>query len=651
VLARNCTQHGIVIVGGSDHVIGAFACEANEVGITATGSSNLSLGRIGGPRSRAVQSRGHGIQLTNVAVRCQIANADLDGNGVGPAGGYGLLVDGGTGLSVSEVGLNGNNAGGILLVGGCTATRLGPNVSTAGLAASDTGLTIRTATGVSVLNSRFGPGHMDGVVVGAGSSTLPNDVAISRCLIAGNLQHGVLVNASRRVLLHETTITQNQNAGVHAVHSVYGVPTDLSIIGSTIADNVGNGILARTVTNLRVGPGNRVDDNRNTGIVLADSPSAQVRDNPSVQRNRGGGIELLRSANVAVANTLLADNPGIGLWVLHSDGARIGPGLDLGAMVGTGIKVETSQNVRIDSSRVTGCSGAGVHYLITDSVARTTANVVRSCLLADHGGIGLLFDSGPPLRCELSTIAGNLRGVFSAANPLTIDSCIVRGNLLEDLHQAATATTVQRSFFAIPVPAPGNPQGNSAADPQFVAAGAGDYRLQPTSPALGAASTALTVQPADLDAWGGPRRIDGTDGGAYEVGPHAPATATRLELSSTTMTNGGGGLAYAVRYPPSGAGLLSVLLLQFGPATGPSPLLGGTIPLGQSPYLLIAAVDSGSTGMVGIVPGDGALTGCLLWAGRVPTSLHNQLVSLCTAAVDGGLVLRAVSNVATFTIQ
>ncbi|MEO6596778.1 MAG: hypothetical protein ABIP94_18685, partial [Planctomycetota bacterium] len=155
--------------------------------------------------------------------------------------------------------------------------------------------------------------------------------------------------------------------------------------------------------------------------------------------------------------------------------------------------------------------------------------------------------------------------------------------------------------------------------------------------------------PGARDAYGGPRVVGALDAGAYEVGPHPPEPA-RLSLSSATMSHGGGGLAFQARYPLTTAGTLSILLMEVGPPSGSFSAFGAVIPLGFTPSLLLAAQDTSSVGTVAVIDAEGLASGALLFAGRIPISVPNQEVSLCAVALDFTPLIRAVTNVATFTI-
>jgi hypothetical protein len=223
----------------------------------------------------------------------------------------------------------------------------------------------------------------------------------------------------------------------------------------------------------------------------------------------------------------------------------------------------------------------------------------------------------------------------------------VYANTLADLDPTATALTVSKTFYQIPLPAPGST--NTNVDPLFVSPATRDWRLQSPSPAMGYANQAIVVGPGALDAWAGPRVTGALDAGAFEVGPHAPPGA-RLVLSSSTMAHGGGGLAFHVQYPPASAGALSMVVAQLGAPSGSFPAFGAVIPLAYTPALLFVATDPNSVNTMAGIGADGVVGGALLWAGKLSPSVQNQIVSLCAVALNFTPAITAVSNVASFTI-
>ncbi|HLQ37523.1 MAG TPA: right-handed parallel beta-helix repeat-containing protein, partial [Planctomycetota bacterium] len=645
---HNCSAPGFAISGGSDHSIGAFVCTNDLLGVSASNSPDLHLGRAGSPRSLVSGSPQQGILL----VQCSgavLTNADVLGNGI-PSGGHGVQVIGGVGFAASELRVEGNQWGGLIVMGGATASRIGPNVSTHGLAgASDVGFTVRSASAVTVVDCSFGPDHRFGARLEAEGSGAPADVTFCRCTIRGNREFGLSLSTSSRTLVCASSITGNLGEGIAAVGASLATgPRDVVITDSSITGNAGDGLIAQLADGVQVGPGNHIDDNTFAGLFLIDSNGVVVRDNLSIDRNRGCGIWIVDCNDAAISRTQLDSNRICGIWSLRCVRLAVGPDVAVRSTLGTGVELEGSDACRLVSSQITDCTAYAVHVTGSLGSPGATPHLLQSCLLADSPGLALMVTSGPPVLCQLCTIAGNLRGVDSGTNPLTIDSCIVWGNLVEDVRPSASGLTVRNTFQLLP---PASGAGNTSADPMFVAPPLHDWRLQPGSPAIGYASGAIAIAPGALDAYDGPRASGPVDAGAYEVGPRLPVADANLSLVSSTMAHGGGALAFQVQYLPSASGMLSILCLQLGPPSGSFSAFGAVIPLAPTPLLLAAAIDAGSVGTLAVVPPGGLVAGALLWGGRIPASLVNAPVSLCAVALDGTPLIRAVSNVAIFAIQ
>ncbi|MBX3461987.1 MAG: right-handed parallel beta-helix repeat-containing protein [Planctomycetes bacterium] len=639
---------GIRVVAGGDHAFGSVACGDNELGLSAENSPNLVFGRPGAAPSTVALNRQQGVLLLQCAAPV-LANLAVIANGIGPQGGCGIQVIGGAGAAIGGVQATANVLGGIAIQGGASNVRIGPNVATQGFGGPiDRGLTVFHATTVTIVDCSFGGNHTWGAALAPEGANGPQQVTFARCTFTGNRSGGVQVGRSTATLFASCTLAGNLGDGLEAVgQSLAAAPRDLRLADCTIAGNAGSGIQADRVDGLLVGAGCRLDDNLSSGVRAFRCAGLVVDGARSIDRNRNSGVWLYECDDAVVGRTTLHANRGAGIYAARCTGVAIGPAVLVADTVGSGLQWEECNGCRMSSSTLRANSAHGVHVFFSLGVPGTSPHVLQSCLIADHPGLAVFHAGGPPVVCELCTIAGNLRGVVSWANTMTVDSCIVRDNALEDLQQTATALTVRHTFHQVPPPAAGST--NSAADPLFVAPAARDWRLQAGSPAIGFANPALTVPPGAVDAFGGPRQVGALDAGAYEVGPHLPPTAGRLWLSGPSMPNGGGGLAFHVQYPtPAAIGTISLLLAEFGPPSGSFAVFGGVIPLGPTPALLAIAQFPDTIGFVGA---DGATAGVLPWGGTLPPSVQNQVVSLCGAAIDLSLAVQAVSDVASFVIQ
>jgi len=636
---------GLLITGGGDHAIGSFVCSIAEVAMLATNVANLAVGRAGSPRSLVTGCRRQGLVLQNCS-SVALTNSDLLGNGTvdGPA----VAVVGGSGYTVTDLHCEANRSGGLVFGDGVSRVRVGPGVTTRGPSpAGDIGLAVRGASVVTVVDCQFGPDHAFGVALQPDGVGPPTNVTVCRSAIVGNRTAGLLANRCFDSLLSSTFVAGNLGPGVQAsAPGLASAPVRFTVAGSVLTSNVGGGLLAQNADTLRIGPGDRIDDNLDIGVAAYSSVGVSLDNAVSVHRNRNGGVTLVDCDNAKASRATLRENRGTGIYALRCNSFVVGPDVAVRDTIGNGIMLENSSGCRVESTQITASSAQGL-VVFTIGPVPSVPHVVQSVLLADHPGLAMFVGASQPVVCQLATIAGNLRGVFNDS-PLTLDSCVVHGNLLQDFHPN-TALTVRNTFHLNPTPAAGS--SNTNLNPFFAAPSLRDWRLQPTSPAIGYANAqTVVVAPGATDAFGGPRVVGALDAGAFEVGPH-PAEPARLVLSSATMPNGGGGLAFHARHPASAAGGLALLLLEIGPPSGSFQVLGGTIPLGLTPGLFVATGDSLSVNTIAPVAADGTVDGALLWGGRLVPSVQNQGISLCSVVLDATPAIASVTNVATFTIQ
>lgn len=641
----NTAGSAILVSGGSGHALGAFACSLAEIGVQATNCTNLVVGRLGNPRSSVVGARQQGVRLQNCS-NTAVANVDLLGNGT--VAGPGLAVTGGSGHAIRDLRSEANSSGGILLGDGASVVRVGPAVTTRGPSpVVDVGLAVRGASVVTIVDGQFGPDHAFGVALQPDAVGPPSNVTLCRSAIVGNRIAGILANRSFDSLVCSSLVAANHGAGVDAIAAnLATAPVRLTVAGSILSGNLAAGLHAQNADTLRMGPGDRVDDNYGVGAEIYSSTGVVIDHAVSIDRNRGGGVWLVDSDDPSFSSSSLRENRGTGLWVLRCNNALVGPDIAVAATVGNGMLIEDASACRFRSSRITASTALGL-VVYNINFAPTGPHVLQSVLLADHPGLAMFVANSQPVICELTTIAGNLRGTFNSNTALTLDSCIVRGNLLEDIHPAVSLT-VRNTFHQNPPPAAGS--SNTTADPQFVSPSTRDWRIQATSPAIGYANAQVAVPPGSIDAFRGARVVGALDAGAYEIGPH-PTDDVSLTLSSTTMLHGGGGLAFHARHPASTAGSLALLLLEIGPPSGSFSVFGGTIPLAFTPALFVATNDPANVNTITTVAADGTVDGALLWGGRILPSVQNQTISLCSVALDLTPAVRSVTNVATFTIQ
>jgi hypothetical protein len=643
VTVTDCSGYGIIVSGGTDNAVAAFVSERNDIGVLVADTVGVALGGVG--RSAASDNAVHGVMLTRVrnGGAPALRDAELQRND-----GQGLMIEGGSELVVRDVLVDGNLQGGITLYGGAAQVTVGPGVVTRGSPGTfqlpAAGLGVRDARDIIVTDSAFGPGNGWGVSINAAHNTPPGNVVLRRVQVTGN-GRGVEVVGAAFLTVEDAAIEANFGVGLDMARA-----SDITVQGTVVRQNVDYGVVADVVQRLRIGPGNRIDDNQHHAGYFRGCAGMQFVDNPSISRNRGAGIEVREGRGATIRNCTFAANSGVSLWILEgAEDAVVGPGVVVRDAFGTGIRVETVGNVLLQGCVVASCSSSGIDVLAHDRPALQSCRI-SSCLIVDSPGIGLRLRHSPRLYVDTSTIARNYIGLHASTayrgvpTVAEVDSCILWDNTLFD-HVAAEGAGVdaRNSFFVRPEPAGG---GNRRDDPRLVDPFARDYRLRPGSPAIDAGSAGLTFPAGARDAWDQPR-IAGArvDCGAFE----AQAAQPVLQLSASRMPPGGGELAFHLLYPLADAGAVSVLLCEVGRASGSFPLLGAIVPLGLTPNLLLLATDPANPGALAFVPPSGAVNGRIGWTGRLPPSLPPFTMSLCAVSIAG--VTRTVTNVATFDVR
>ena len=163
----------------------------------------------------------------------------------------------------------------------------------------------------------------------------------------------------------------------------------------------------------------------------------------------------------------------------------------------------------------------------------SSSGTLNRCVLS---GNGTSMQGGGANDSTLNNclLTGNYASYGGGAGASTLNNCTVTGNQSDNDGGAAAWSTLKNCIVygnsgngdyynhkecvfanSCTTPDPGG-TGNITDDPQFVGAGAGNYRLQATSPCINRGSNAYSQGTTDLD--GNPRIARGTvDMGAYEI--------------------------------------------------------------------------------------------------------------------------------------
>ena len=292
---------------------------------------------------------------------------------------------------------------------------------------------------------------------------------------------------------------------------------NVHVMGNRVAWSASYGIQAVGGSDLRI-EGNRVSDNGNHGIgLISGATNCTVADNESfrnanpVQRV-ANGIYLFGAPNIQVLRNNLHHNQD------------------------TGLEVDGGSNDVVSVNNVSWANGDHGY----DHLASTGAQHV------DDVAYGNFLDG---FSWENNSQNGHMANCISANNGITstpgadlrVDAGSVGGFSSDyDLFWNQTSTTpivfggAFYSTVAAFQSATGNETHGLQANPSFVAAATGDFRLQAGSPAIDAANSGAPLWPA-LDAAGNGRFDDPT------VTNHGAGSISFADLGALEFQGSGGG--------------------------------------------------------------------------------------------------------------
>lgn len=315
---------------------------------------------------------------------------------------------------------------------------------------------------------------------GAGVYLNGADVAIMNCIIRDNVVIG----------------SDAQGAGLYGTGSSTTV-IDTQFINNTFMSNIGEGGA------VYFNAGDHLIRNcqfTGNGLDAAVTPNAGCT---------GGALYLDAGSMQITSSTFSGSRGGQGgaIYVrgngfdFFMDACEL---LDNFALTGGGVYIDgTAGNTK---ARLRNCLFAGNHTTGNDAAINTSKPTeLTNCTVVDNTAEGSYIIGGQP-----------------AANTLFINNCIVWGNTAAThIIPAPMSAIVRFNTLQIAYTGGAGSTGNSTVDPQFVNAGAGDFRLSPSSPAIDAGNTALYAGPFS-DLAGNPRGVDdpnSTDTGVSIDGP------------------------------------------------------------------------------------------------------------------------------------
>ena len=285
-------------------------------------------------------------------------------------------------------------------------------------------------------------------------------------------------------------ITQNRAASglgggvLFSGEQVWTFNTFQSVIldNCTVSENIGSGVVCFDLSPVTI-KDCTVLQNSGRGIVNTFFSRGTSITNCRVKQNAGGGIECSEESFARIEDCIIEQNRAV-----HGGGLYCSPTSD----------VEVSGCI-IAQNTATG-TGGGIDVISTRGLATiTNCTITQNTAIERGGGISTVIEFSR-FTLTNSIVWNNIsHGDYAEVSPagrgIIIKSCDIRGGF------AGMGREPDGEWFIY--------EDNIEADPRFIDADAGDYRLEPNSPAasMGAQPplggvTAVTHKEKRLVTWG-----------------------------------------------------------------------------------------------------------------------------------------------------
>jgi len=334
---------------------------------------------------------------------------------------------------------------------------------------------------------------------------------------------------------------QNGNAGPTTPTSYgggisisnYSYPTITSnVIQNNTACDWGGGIGATNSSPTRI-QGNTILNNTQAGcfggsgggiaIMGAGAVSAQIIGNVIANNTwpsgNGGGISLGGAGTPIIKNNVITGNTATG----------VSP-----AAQGGGISMDNGTNAVIVQNLIynnTAGQGSGIYFLVDDSSPGPI--LVNNTIIGGSGG-----------SQGVAVYANGYDNQVQFFNNLLIGPSGQNAVYCDGTYQQESPTFTNNDVFspsgtglAGTCAGQSGLSGNISADPQLVNASAGDFHLQPTSPAVDAGNNSAPNLP-QTDYAGNPRILDGNNDcvSTVDIGAYELVRSANVSFSTNTLT-------------------------------------------------------------------------------------------------------------------
>jgi uncharacterized protein (TIGR03437 family) len=382
----------------------------------------------------------------------------------------------------------------------------------------------------------------------------------------------------------------------------------------------------------------------------------------------GGGSPLIQN-NFISNNNNCAGLGGGGIGVRGGDGTRILNNTISGNTTssdGGGVVLWAGGSVTLRGNIITGNSASGTGGGIA-TVNSAPATIVDNLIVGNKAsGAGALSFSNPPLALINNTIADNRSTNTTASAISGIQTSFnsqlrIVGNLIiAVIGQLAVGcgtygtSAITGTFANNDVFAPGGfayntncvdqtaANGNISADPRFLNAAGGNYRLQSASPAVNAGDpVAPELTATDLD--GNPRkRIGKVDMGAFEYPGPASVTVSPTSLTFSQQAVGASSEVQSLTITNTASVALQIASIAIvgdfvqtntcsaaaGVAPGASCIVAATFnPSSRGTRTGTLTIVSNATGSPSVISLAGTAVGAVMSLSTTSLSFPNQLVN------------------------
>ncbi len=350
---------------------------------------------------------------------------------------------------------------------------------------------------------------------------------------------GGIYNYSATLTVSESTISGNSAHYGGGIHSRYGTlkVTESTISGNSAQENGGgiynnSGTLAVTQSTIS---GNSADSGSGGGIGNYYQAATLTVTESTISENSahdsGGGIDNFSGPVTLTQSTIsgnsaqdngggIYDNSGT-LTVTQSTISGNSAQDNGGGVYSIYCELTVTQSTVSGNSADSGAGGGIYNYSFSDALTITQSTISENS--AQFSGGGIYNDYSGTLTVTQSLISGNSAdsgsggGIYNDSYSASVVQSTISGNSAEDygggIYNVSNTLTINNTIVALNMDSSGidiygayddnNDSSLIGVDPLFIDPDGGDYRLQPSSPAInGGDNSLLPADTYDLDGDG-----------------------------------------------------------------------------------------------------------------------------------------------------